>query len=558
MSIDVVKERQRLTQEAFQKWIFRDIRPTEMVTVYLSDHKDTHHNSVYCALIPNSRIERSLSDFSWDLSCGDGLPSSVVYHSMGEETLEYLRYGSCDGVEPLIICRYFDGIRENYYEISEEFRLFHRLYHDRKQDKYIKIDDSGTEHDVVIVEPGQIQIRLQEIRQFLAIKDMHLAVMFDCSQHSSLCLTDLGIKEKSSDYHAELSSFMLHYGDLGGISGDRTFTRLLGKRLFPPFPKEKSGLWGFAEEKKKKHVEFIINVDDDGNEVINTSNPSMLSNSFGSNPGEPPYLTPVHFRRQVLDKYYQQPAKYSVGDGSLGCGSLWGMTMDNHHDDRVVAWLGDLGRDLPYEEQLHWRSHNIPPAGGVSKTFYTRQILAQFADSDHPEHVFKYRYTDLAKTCKSGMGWLILLPLSKEDDHYFAVVRVPATDEQKDFDDLILGLTKILVDSLNEKELNKFIPTEERGEIKGSISRLEKVIICLGVQEYEGHIKFLRDLQNLRSCSTAHRKGSNYQKIAEELGINSQSLRTVFEGILTKGLLYLEFLEELAKSGAFIRKAKVT
>lgn len=551
MSRDVEKEQYRLTQAPFLEWVFRDVKPTEYVTVYLSDRSDGHHHAMYCALIPHDRIERSLADSSWDLSCGDGLPGSMVFSQKGKETVEYLRYGSSDGIEPLVICRYFHGMRPDYYEISEEFRLFHRLFHDRKQEKYIKIDDSGTEHEVVIVEPGRIQIRLLEIKQFLAIKEMHLAVMFDCREHSELTLTELDIEERSEDHHDELTNFMLYYGDFGGTKGHRTFTRLLGKRLFPPFPKEKSGLWGFTEEKAKRYVEFIIDVDDEGNEILNTCDPDRLANNFGGNPGEPNYFTPVHFRREVLDKYYHQPAKFSVEDGSVRCGSLWGLTVDNHHDDRVVVWLGDLGRDLFHEEQLYWRCYNIPPAGKVSDTFYKRQILGQFADSDHPEHVFKYRYGDLSEICKAILGWPLLLPLAEEDSHFFSAVRVPATDEQKDFDDLVLGLTKILVDSLNEKRLNQFIQATDRGEIKGSISRLQKALSSLGVEGYEEHIKFLRNLQDLRSSSSAHRKGSNYRKIAEELGIESQSLRVVFEGMLAKGTAYVEFLMALAKGGVF-------
>lgn len=227
------------------------------------------------------------------------------------------------------------------------------------------------------------------------------------------------------------------------------------------------------------------------------------------------------------------------------------MTMDNHHEDRVVAWLGDLGRDLPYEEQLHWRSYNIPPAGGVSETFFRRQILAQFADSERPEHVFKSRYQELAEACNKKLGWMLLLPLAQEDAHYFEAVRVPASDEQKDFDDLVLALTKILVDSLNEKELNKLIPVVEQGEIKGSIARLEKALVAHGIKDYDGHITFLRGLQNLRSSGTAHRKGSNYRKIAEEFGVDSDTLRNVFHGILTKGLLFLEFLERVVRRGVW-------
>jgi len=550
MSFDVEKERQRLSQTKFIEHVMRPISPSEMVTVYLSDRADKYDIGIYCCLVPNNAIGRSLDNLSWDLSCGEGHPGSVIHHEGGKEVVEYLRYGEYAGIEPLVIYREFYGMREDYLEISEEFRLFHRLFHDRKQDQYIKIADSGAEHTVAIIKPKRIDIRLQEIQQFLAIKEMHLTVMFDCRETSSYSLQDLGIQDgKGSTHRDGLSAYSIGYGDIEGLSNGRGFSRLLGKRLFPPFPKEKSGFWGFAPNEPKKSVGFVIGLDEHGGEIINSSNPGQLSDYFGANAGEPNYLTPVHFKKEVLNKYYQQPNKYSVEDGYLRCGALWGMTMDNHHADRVVAWLGDLGRDLPYEEQLHWRSFNIPPSGGVSKVFYKRQILAEFADSDQPEHVFKYRYRDLSETCREALGWPLLLPLAKEDAHFLDVVRVPATDEQKDFDELILGLTKILVDSLNEKELNHLIPLTEAEQTKGSISRLEKVLSLKGVAGFEKHIKFLRELQNLRSSSTAHRKGANYRKIAAELDLDSQSLRTVFEGVLGKGIEFLKFLEELVRNG---------
>jgi len=553
MCCDIEKEKLRLAQNKFIEWVMRPIRPSEMVTVYLSDHSnDDHDIGIYCCLLPNDNIDRSLDDVSWDLSCGEGHPGSVIKHDGEKEIVEYLRYGDYSGIEPLVIYREFYGMRENYLEISEEFRLFHQLFYDQKQNQYIKITDSGSEHPVVIVKPKQIEIRLQEIQQFLAIKEMHLAVLFDSRENSPHSLRDLGLQEGESQNHRdELSAYMLGYGDFHGLADGRGFSRLLGKRLFKPYPKEKSGLWGFTPRESKKTIDFIIEADEYGEEVANSSNPDDLSNYFGANPGEPHYLTPVHFRKEVLNKYYQQPNKYSVEDGYLRCGSLWGMQMDNHHADRVVAWLGDLGRDLPYEEQLHWRSFNVPPSGRVSKTFYKRQILAEFADSDQPEHVFKSMYRELSEISQKELGWAFLLPLGKGDSHFFEAVRIPATDEQKDFDELILGLTKILVDSLNEKKLNEFILASEIGEIKGSIARLEKVISAKGITGYQENIKFLRDLQNLRSSGAAHRKGSNYGKIAEELGIDSQSLRMVFEGILLKGIEFLKYLITAIQAGFF-------
>ena len=36
---------------------------------------------------------------------------------------------------------------------------------------------------------------------------------------------------------------------------------------------------------------------------------------FGKNPDAPNYLTPVSFKRQVLDRYFHNPGKYEVSDG---------------------------------------------------------------------------------------------------------------------------------------------------------------------------------------------------------------------------------------------------
>lgn len=550
MSFDIEKEKQRLAQGEFLKWVNRPISPAEMMTVYLDDKADDHNIGIYCALIPNDHVELSLSDSTWDLNLGSGLPGTVKYHRDGKEHVEYLRFGN-DDVEPLVIYREFHGMRGDYREISEEFRHFHRLYHESKNDEYIKIDDSGNEHVVAIVEPQRVQIRLQEIRQFLAIKDMHLALLFDCRQHSMKSLSDLGLQKDRADHRDTLRAYSFAYGDLGGLTGLRAFSRLFGKRLIPPFPKEKSGFWGFACDEPRKCMDFIIGIDEDGTEITHTSDPAHLSDYFGADPGAPHYLTPVHFRKQVLDKYYQQSSKFSVEDGYLRCGRLWGMMMDNHHEDRVVAWLGDLGRDLPYEEQLHWRSHNIAPAGGVSQTYFKRQLLAQATDSDRPEHIFKSRYNEFLETCQRKLGCMLLLPLSQDDLHYFEGVRVPAGDEQKDFDDLVLALAKILVDSLNENELSKLIPVSDRADIRGSIARLEKVLLVRGVQGYEEHIKFLRNLQNLRSSGSAHRKGSSYQKVAREFGVESHTLRTMFQGILRRAVAFLEFFHGVVQGNTF-------
>ncbi len=540
----------RLSQAKLLKHFLRDVRLSDMMTVYWSERTEEHSYGIYCALVPSEKVESALDDPGWDLMHGSGLPGAIVRYDGAEQRVEYHRYGDDSGVEPLVIDRFFHGIFPDYRELREEFRLFHNLFHERKQDQYLKFDETGNEELIATVEPHRIQVRLKEVLQFLAIKDMYLALFFDCAEHSEKTLGELGLTQGSSQNRADLSCWSLGYGDYGGIGSLQAFSRLLGKRFFKPLPKEKSGFWGFAEE-AKEYVDFIIGVNDQGDPITHTSNPDLLANFFGANPGAPNYLTPVHFRKQVLDKYYSQPGKFQVEDSTLRCGGLWLMTMDNHHNDRVVAWLGDLGRDLPYQEQLHWRSQNILPTGTVSRTFFKRQVMGEFTDSERPEHIFQEKYMELGEASQERLDWSVLLPLAPEDMYHTRCLRVPSRDEQKDFDELIQSLTKILIDSLNERALNCLLPADMVAEIKGSISRLEAVLKGRDAEGYESHVAFLRDLQDFRSSGVAHRKGSNYRKMTEKFHLRDESLSAVFSGMLGKGIEVLDFLITSVRNGTF-------
>lgn len=237
MSIE--SDRERLSQAKMLEWLQRDLQMTDMVTLYLSSKKGGHDHGIYCALIPSGQIEEILKSSSWDLMLGAaGIP-----------------YGSTNGIEPLVIDRSFYKIKDGYREISEEFRLFHNLYHDEATNKYIKIDEGGNENIVAVVEPNCVQIRLKEIRQFLAVKEMYLSIQFDCRERSGHSLEKLRLKKEEREQREELVYWAHAYGESNGPNSNKAFSRLVGKRLVKPLPKSKSGLWGFAADKKEKHTE---------------------------------------------------------------------------------------------------------------------------------------------------------------------------------------------------------------------------------------------------------------------------------------------------------------
>lgn len=544
--MDVKLERERLSQSQTLQELLRPIGPAELVTVYSTTYPDGGHSAFYCALIPHDRIDDALSSTGWDLKHGQGLPCSNGSYRF-PETLQYLRFGNSDGIEPLVVDRSFSGSRDDYLEISEEFRLFHNLYHDRQRDEYIKMDEGGNEIVVAVVEPKLVKIRMKELRQFLAIKEMYLSIQVDCAVYSRYRLEELGITADGRDLKQDLACWNLSISstDIIGGPGRRTLSSLQGKRLIAPLPKANSGFGDFAEPGGCQYVDYIIRMDDHGNDVVHTCDPDALANFFGRNRGAAHEVTPVSFRRQVLDKYYQEPSKFKIEDGYLSCASLWDLRIDNHHDDKVCVLLRDLAY-LPFSEQLHWRSYNFASASGYSEVAVRRNFLAEWVESDQPEHAFQEKYLELTRVCQENLGWQFLLPLKGADAYHLQSIRVPSTNEQRDFDGLALGLATILVDSINVQGLKSLIPQYEYDG--KSISLLSAVLEAYDVGEIDDHIDFIRNLQGLRSSGAAHRKGSRYVDIAQRFGIGDHDLRTVFAEILWKAVAFLDRLIELVQS----------
>ncbi len=290
-----------------------------------------------------------------------------------------------------------------------------------------------------------------------------------------------------------------------------------------------------------RYIDFKIGISPTGVPIMHTCNPKRLANFFGANPGAPQFLTPVFFRTAVLDKYINEPSRYDVESGCLRCkrngSALWCIPIDNHGADCVSVWLGDLG-SLPYAQQLHFASQNVSK-GEVSDTFFRSQIDAEFCDSTHPVAVFKSSYYKLRTVGWEELGWHLLLPLAEQDQHYMSSLKLLTHNEQKEFDEQILALTKILIDSLNEKELHRILLCKERG-----ISLFDMVLKRRNVTGSEKHVKFLRNLQELRSTSVAHRKGDKYVKAIRRVGSDRLSLAEVLKSLFIEGIDFLRFLTE--------------
>ena len=288
---------------------------------------------------------------------------------------------------------------------------------------------------------------------------------------------------------------------------------MVGKRIIAAPERQNAGIWPY--ESDTQHYEtFIIGYTEGGTIMAHSCNPETLSNFFGKNPTEPHYLTPVCFRPDVLQKYYDEPDKYSVEDGYLRRAGLWGVQIDNNAEDFVMVFLGDLGRDLPERERAHWRSYNIPlPDVPISKTAYQRSFLGQFAEPTRIDIIFRGKYLRFRRAWKEVMGWDLFRDPNPGDEHVLSRTIVPLTDSMPAFEEQLLNLTKVLVDFLNDKDLKTHISSPTQG--MKSIAKLDAWLTQEGYPNCSTDVALLRILQDLRSKGAAHGKGSDWHQVLQ-------------------------------------------
>jgi hypothetical protein len=438
---------------------------------------------------------------------------------------------SSDDIEPLVLYRSFDSLRPRELELSEEFRLLFNLWEDRKTKTYYVFDDAGDATAVAMITDDSVRVATPLLRRYQAARQLHLALFLDSTLWSETLEGEL----EWETYEGDVT--LKYYR--ATLTGNRPFSRLFGKRVLSPPPREACGIWPYEEE--REYESFIIGVDELGREITHTSDPDKLANYFGKNPDSPHYLTPVFFRREVLNKYYADPDRYTVEDGHVRCAGLWGLRLDNDIPDHVMVFLGDLGRDIPLSEARYWRSFNIPPQERVSETLVKRAFLAEFADPTSVDLRFARVYAQTNEAWENTYGWRLFSPLHEDDAHILVQLHVPAGESQSEFDEQVLYLAKLLVDYLNERGINEALKAPVKGE-KG-LAKLERLLVERGVSDAASAVRPFANVQGLRSRGSAHRKGSDFDV---SVAIGELSRREGIRKLMSEAIDALEDLRALA------------
>lgn len=526
-----------LYQQEIREWIEGLLGNEIMIPVFGPYNKKNMDIYFQSYLIPVEKAVDQLNTDTYDIH-SSLLPGFTQYGAWEDSEVVYNRYNSNINAEPFVIVRDYHGLADEEYEIVEEFRLLFNLYYNRQSQELIDLEE-----EVIVVkinENKSIHVNKKYLKRYLAIKKMALILHID-SRYIFEEYND-SIKNDSFSFRNSENTMMynLNIFKTKCTGKPQTCSILYGKKIIYGCALSDCGIWPYSE--KKEFESFIIGVDDDGNEIYNTSNPDELSNYFGANPTAPHYLTPVYFDSGVLNKYYSKPEKYEVGDCIIRCGTLWSLYIDNQNKGYVSVYLGDLGRDLPSKrEQLYWKSYNKAIDGKLSHTKFQRDFMASFTNPEAIDFIFKNTYIKTNKIFEEKLGWKLFLDLDKQDIYNFEGLRIPINNSIVEMDILTLSLVKVLLDSLNEKNIVKDL-TGNYEKLAGSISKLEVWIKEKNLVDYQDHIKFLRNLQELRSSGTGHRKGKGYEKISKKFDISKGNYNEAFINILEQAVEFLNYM----------------
>lgn len=292
----------------------------------------------------------------------------------------------------------------------------------------------------------------------------------------------------------------------------------------------------------QRYVSYWIK-DTQKNIVEYTCEPRMLNNiCVNDKPNLPFDITPVFFKREVLSKYHHSPHKYSVSDGHIHLleEGVY-LRIDTDIPDYVAVLLVDLSY-LDYEEQLYWRSYNIKPNDSthISIAAYNRWYEGKFAQSSAPDVMLVNKYTLFYRLWNEQIGWH-LFKENPDDEKSVLYLLHLLTDEnnEKEFYEQILVVTKLFVDSLNVKQF----PELEEKENK-SLNRFNSYLKQYNV-DASGAIEFLRNIQRLRSTRSAH-SGKVEKKVSQYFKFDNYSYGFILASIFATLVQVLDDLITIA------------
>ncbi|MCC6351505.1 MAG: hypothetical protein IT202_03245 [Fimbriimonadaceae bacterium] len=522
------KDQAAFGQSLDMKWMvkFLEANDTSSEFVLYAGLNDVFLHSI---LVPNSLLsppdEEDVMSWSanpfdlWTYSEG-GNPTRRVLcpplHSCRSRTLEQ--------GEQFVFGRTFDGAlgSRTYYELSQPFAQISDLHFQPERKAYCSLDEQGDVANLVTISEHKLSSRRAPghavvanracLDEYLRVRDSSIVRLFDVVRVNEAFF---GWNDSPRARHGAGTSIVydLHL-EAGKASYARGF-QVVRRREARPEAKEFASF--IANDWKNKVVREI------------SCAPGKTSNYFTKS-DLPFELSPAFFRPEVLSKYKADKEKYRMTDRSISCRGAWALeTYDINPAGQVHTYLVYL-RNLPYQEQLHWKSYNEAPKGTISARAYASDFKGEWHEEYDPLPSLKDVLAELqAESCP---WWRSKGEALFERSHY------PITESPDEWADELMALDQLLVEGLEVKWLrNKATELKRKVDVKlGSIKLIEECLIGIGFEEPSAReaVHPIAEVHGLRSKLKGHAHGAEAVEIRRAALAKHGSLRAHFRDLVGK------------------------
>lgn len=301
---------------------------------------------------------------------------------------------------------------KTYYELSQELALAHGLHWLDERDAWCRLNDDGDVVDLARVERvGEDRLQPHtgvSVTIDRKLLELHMAATATClvQMFDAICVTPefngwtSGVGDKVFRSKVKGLTFRYRVETPNG-----SFFR--GSHVLrPPLNAYELGAELYSADRAPRQYATFITHDFKNRRLEEVScDPAALASYFDKGSALPFQTSPVFFRPEVLDKYKADPEKYRLADRTISCRNSWSLqTYDVNEAGQVHTYITYLG-DLPYQEQMYWKSFNEKPKGTISRRAFLTDFKAEF--DDEPDGLRSLRYV-LERLRDSRLPWFTL------------------------------------------------------------------------------------------------------------------------------------------------------
>jgi hypothetical protein len=453
---------------------------------------------------------------------------------------------------PIVFSRFFEGKKESksYIEINQFLTHLHSLHWDEGTNSFCRLDTNGDVEQAIRIyhekEEKLITIKRDIVDFHNFISKTVLIRFFD-----RMVFTDrktfMGWHNLKHSVHKN-SKNEIYYkmGVEGEISKDFVGSFIRGFQIIRNLRprKEMIAILSGKYLGPQEFVKFIAS-DWKHNTIAEVScDPKQLGNYFVKS--DMPYeISPVFFRPDVLLKYKADPDKYTISNRQIHCRGTWGLqTYDINKAGQVHTYLKYLGQ-LPYSEQLYWKSFNEKPIGSISARAYKTDFEGRWDLDYDPISGLK---DTLHKIQKENVGlW------NCSDEELFNRLHYPVTNAEKEWTDEIHALDKLVVEGFSYDYLKSLaVDLGCFNEKHGTIKILRSICENTGINKQETDIRIspLEEIRHLRTKFSGHRSGQETIAIKKRLIKEHGSLKEHFRDLLKRA----DFAIQALNNSDFLKK----